>query len=191
MRRSLRLREKTPPLCPERKNKGRRKKQASPLVAGKAASPLVAGKAASPLVAGKAASPLVAGKAASPSVAGKAASPSVAGKAAEIKILQVLKEIKNLLSALVGRKKKARLSRSLRREVWRAHNGESESGKCFSCSAPISRVPGGWHCSHVRARAKGGEDTIENLRPCCPPCNIEMGVEHMFSYMERKSSRKK
>lgn len=34
------------------------------------------------------------------------------------------------------------------------------------------------------ARANGGEDTIENLRPICQPCNSSMGTRNMNEFIQ-------
>jgi len=39
-----------------------------------------------------------------------------------------------------------------------------------------------FHCGHVQAVSKGGDDGIINLRPICAPCNAAMGTTNMFEY---------
>jgi hypothetical protein len=48
---------------------------------------------------------------------------------------------------------------------------------------------GGWvsqlkfECGHVIPVSKGGENTLENLRPVCNQCNKSMGTTNLFEYV--------
>jgi hypothetical protein len=43
----------------------------------------------------------------------------------------------------------------------------------------------------VIAESKGGEMTVENLRPICATCNTSMKTEHMFDFKKRCGFGKK
>jgi 5-methylcytosine-specific restriction endonuclease McrA len=62
-------------------------------------------------------------------------------------------------------------------------DGEAFIGKCLHCGArlvvgldgePVSRAT----IEHVRPRAHGGTDALENLALACARCNSEKGVRH-------------
>lgn len=54
--------------------------------------------------------------------------------------------------------------------------------KCFCCRdetiTPFNFVAG-----HVIARARGGEYTVDNIKPICNLCNGSMGVQNMYEFM--------
>jgi len=35
-----------------------------------------------------------------------------------------------------------------------------------------------FHCDH-----NGGADSVENMRPICPSCNLSMGAEKIFEFI--------
>lgn len=76
------------------------------------------------------------------------------------------------------------LSKSLRREVWNKYCGKENVGWCYTCGKKITFKK--WHCSHVISRARGGMDNVENLRPCCPHCNLSMQTHNLYSYIDHK-----
>ena len=84
---------------------------------------------------------------------------------------------------LVARPPKPRIPPSTREAVWLLYQGNKEQGPCYCCQAKISRH-GGWHCSHVVASAKGGDESVDNLRPCCPHCNLSMGDQNLYVYIQ-------
>lgn len=79
------------------------------------------------------------------------------------------------------------LSKVIRQLVWNKYIGEKNGlGKCWCCrSKTISSFE--FEAGHVVARANGGEDTVENLRPICSLCNKSMGKENMLDYQKRQN----
>ena len=65
----------------------------------------------------------------------------------------------------------------IRNKVWVASNGESWYGKCHVCEETIAIT--GFHCGHDVAVSKGGETTVENMKPICSACNLSMGTKTM------------
>jgi len=74
----------------------------------------------------------------------------------------------------------------IRNGVWSRYHNEKITGYCYSCGIKIQRYNAGWHCSHVIARSKGGETTVDNMRPCCSTCNLSMGDQNMYVYILAK-----
>lgn len=81
---------------------------------------------------------------------------------------------------------KKNLTPQIRSSVWLHYFGNSNTGGCYCCGKLIKRYKG-WHCSHVIAKAKGGSNTLENLRPCCAHCNLSMGNQNMYAYIQNKN----
>lgn len=80
------------------------------------------------------------------------------------------------------KKTKLKIPQSLRIATWKKYVGE-EHGKaiCLCCkSAEISVFT--FHCAHVIAECKGGQLTLDNLRPVCPSCNLSMGNQNLIDY---------
>jgi 5-methylcytosine-specific restriction endonuclease McrA len=71
--------------------------------------------------------------------------------------------------------------------VWATYHGKKTTGRCYCCGTSISKKK--WHCSHVKADAKGGETNLNNLRTCCPHCNLSMGDQNLYTYMRDKDLR--
>ena len=42
-----------------------------------------------------------------------------------------------------------------------------------------------FHCGHIISYHNGGADSVENMRPICPSCNLSMGAENMDTFIER------
>lgn len=79
-------------------------------------------------------------------------------------------------------RKKERIPKALRDNVWRKYIGDNFLGQCYTCGCDIDYTKG-WHCSHVIAESKGGSTTIGNLRPCCRHCNLSMGTMNLYLYI--------
>ena len=66
--------------------------------------------------------------------------------------------------------------------VWNKYIGAAvNSTKCLSCREELISIRS-FHCGHVIAEAKGGDSTINNLRPICAPCNSSMGTMSMNEF---------
>lgn len=78
--------------------------------------------------------------------------------------------------------KRRALPPTLRAEVWRRYIGDHLDGICWCCERnPINAI-----CAveygHVIAHARGGADTVDNLRPICAACNKSMQTRDMMEY---------
>lgn len=82
-----------------------------------------------------------------------------------------------------SQKNRKRLPKAMRTQVWRAYNGDKIDSQCFVCTDDISID--NFEVGHNRAIAKGGTDTIGNLRSICGKCNKAMGTESITSYKRR------
>lgn len=78
---------------------------------------------------------------------------------------------------------RARIPKEMRDKVWNVYHGEKNIGVCYCCNKQIERYHAGWHCAHVKADVKGGPTIVENLRTCCPHCNLSMGDQNLYVYI--------
>lgn len=85
-----------------------------------------------------------------------------------------------------GAHKRDHISPKVRDAVWDAYHGDSNKGICYCCGVLIQRYNAGWHCSHVKAVSKKGDTSIDNLRPCCRHCNLSMGDQNLYVYIQQQ-----
>ena len=81
---------------------------------------------------------------------------------------------------------RSQIPRKTRDMVWTKYHGTGDKGVCYCCGIFINRYNGSWHCAHVQARSKLGDFSIENLRTCCPRCNISMGNQNLYTYIKQE-----
>lgn len=76
--------------------------------------------------------------------------------------------------------KKKPISKALRMAVWQEYIGIQEA-YCYCCR--IQKInPFRFQCGHNVAECKGGETTVENLRPVCDLCNSSMGTKNLEEF---------
>lgn len=86
---------------------------------------------------------------------------------------------------------KKSIPKPLKDLVWETYVGNDiATTKCLCCENNEIRM-NNFHCGHVIADSKGGEMTVENLRPICATCNASMKTEHMFDFKKRCGFGKK
>ena len=73
------------------------------------------------------------------------------------------------------------LPKAVRLFIWDRHIGKgSRDGPCCVCGNCIKIEY--MHAAHVVAVANGGTNHVDNLRPCCPTCNLSMGVRNLDEF---------
>ena len=80
---------------------------------------------------------------------------------------------------------KTNIPKIKKQEVWYHYIGD-EIGKikCLCCNInDITQLE--FHCGHILPKSKGGEMSLNNLRPICSKCNLSMGNENMIEFMNR------
>jgi hypothetical protein len=85
-----------------------------------------------------------------------------------------------------GKHKKDVIPKRVREAVWKKYHNDSNTGICYACGITIQRYNRGWHCSHILSDVKGGEEIVENMRTCCPHCNLSMGSQNLYVYIKEK-----
>ncbi len=66
------------------------------------------------------------------------------------------------------------IPKSIKAQIWQIYNQNSKIGKCYVCDRPIT--DDNFDVGHNTAVANEGDNSIENLRPICRPCNSSMGT---------------
>ena len=91
-------------------------------------------------------------------------------------VINPISHARTLSSESRGKKKQA-IPSLMRTAVWNRWIGiEKGQVKCPYCQIN-SITPFFFECGHVLAEAKGGEVSVENLRPICRECNGKMGTQ--------------
>lgn len=94
-----------------------------------------------------------------------------------------LPKIKKEIPKKINSKEK-RVPKKLKIEIWNKFIGKKHGiGSCYVCNDEIDSKH--FEAGHIKARAKGGETTIENLRPVCEPCNKSIGSMNMDDYKDK------
>ena len=89
--------------------------------------------------------------------------------------------------AACNRKRVTEVMNPIRLRTWLNVNGLARRSRCYCCSkTELDMVSSEWHVGHVKSACSGGLSEISNLRPICSDCNLDMGTEDMYEYMERK-----
>jgi len=83
-----------------------------------------------------------------------------------------------------GGGRRCSVKQNIRQLVWNSHIGaDYGSALCFCCGA-TQITPFNFECGHVVARAKGGKDSVTNLRPICGLCNRSMATMNMIEFQK-------
>lgn len=79
---------------------------------------------------------------------------------------------------------KKHISQKLRKQVWEKEFGTSFQNCCpiKDCSNIIKNDKYAWHAGHVVSEHHGGLTVLDNLRPICPQCNLDMGTCNWTDY---------
>lgn len=79
-----------------------------------------------------------------------------------------------------------KISEAMRNRIWEEYlDGKAYVAKCWCCRRKdISRKE--YHAGHIVAVVHGGTNVIQNLRPICADCNLDMKETNMFQYMRDK-----
>jgi 5-methylcytosine-specific restriction endonuclease McrA len=78
--------------------------------------------------------------------------------------------------------RRKKIPKHIKTLVWNKYIGpDAASAECVSCrTVKISNRS--FHCGHVIAESRGGDMTINNLRPICEHCNGSMGTQSMNEF---------
>lgn len=72
------------------------------------------------------------------------------------------------------------LSAELKSAIW-----EKSQGRCWYCGKQCNPFTD-MHIDHVRARSKGGTDTLDNLVIACVRCNIDKRDLYVYEFRRKR-----
>jgi len=98
--------------------------------------------------------------------------------------------IDNTITPFHQFKIKNKIPPKIRMCVWYRYFGNKENGECPICNKEIKVGKNGFHCGHITSHANGGNISIDNLRPLCSDCNIDMGKKNWDVYVKKLSNQK-
>jgi hypothetical protein len=81
-----------------------------------------------------------------------------------------------------NKRRKYKLSKTTRTLVWKKYIGFQTAETLCLCCQSNSINCFDFQCGHVVARALGGDDSVENLRPICSICNGSMRTMNMMEF---------
>jgi len=96
---------------------------------------------------------------------------------------------KDLRKLVFGEEKSRRkIPKHVRDMVWARYIGADKAeGKCCVCGRTIHITD--FEVGHNKAKAKGGSDRIDNLRPICRRCNLSMGTMSIEAFKRKYFSK--
>lgn len=81
--------------------------------------------------------------------------------------------------------KRKTISKPLKELVWDTYIGKDERyGKCLCCGINQISITN-FDCAHKISVANGGDNSVQNLRPCCSVCNKSMGKEDFDEFKKQ------
>ena len=86
----------------------------------------------------------------------------------------------------IFKKGKKRISRRLKDQCWIKEYNNKVFGICPipTCNVEIFKNEHNlWHAGHIISEYNGGETDINNLRPICKLCNLDMGSMNWDDYI--------
>ncbi len=96
-----------------------------------------------------------------------------------------IKQATTVTRAVGGGRKKTTIPKSIKEKIWHKYVGRNRTeAPCLVCRDEKISIMN-FHAGHVVAEANGGETTVENLRPICSRCNLQMGSMNMNDYCMR------
>lgn len=79
--------------------------------------------------------------------------------------------------------KRKALPSTVRQTLWTQTFGDCMTGTCYVCSTEISFC--NFDAGHVVSVARGGSDSINNLRCVCRACNLSMGTMNIHDFKNK------
>ena len=86
-----------------------------------------------------------------------------------------------LKSKKTSRKRKQKIPKVLKDQVWEYTNGEKGTAKCYVCNHTKIKM-NNFTCGHIIPESKGGKMEVNNLKPICSKCNLQMGTQNLEEF---------
>jgi hypothetical protein len=82
------------------------------------------------------------------------------------------------------KKLKRKTPKKMRSNLWQHYHGNNNKGICYVCGIEITSTDN-WQMAHVIAHFNGGLAELTNLRTCCAKCNLAMGTQNLYAFIEQ------
>ena len=86
---------------------------------------------------------------------------------------------------------KANVPKALREQVWIKYIGKKYNSKCYVHWCKNEMDVFNFHIGHNIPESKGGDLSIENLRPICSRCNLSMSNNYTIDEWQNLSKPEK
>ena len=103
-------------------------------------------------------------------------------KSDELADMSIEKEASDTSEPLHVRRKN--IPKHIKTLVWNKYVGSSVAEASCMCCREAKITCRSFHCGHVIAESKGGNMTINNLRPVCADCNLSMSTRSMNEFTQ-------
>lgn len=84
----------------------------------------------------------------------------------------------------INHQRRTSVRQNIRQLVWNSHIGAVHGSSLCQCCGATQISPFNFEVGHIVARAKGGKDSVENLRPICGLCNRSMQTMNLFEFQK-------
>jgi len=88
----------------------------------------------------------------------------------------------NEIPTHTSRRKRKQINKALRLRIWNEKALVNDC-KCYVCKCDITQ--NNFHTAHIIPYSSGGENKFDNLEATCETCNLQMGDEHMYTYINK------
>jgi hypothetical protein len=92
------------------------------------------------------------------------------------------------LAPLKGGKKKEKISKETREQIWERYIGDKAKADCPVCRKRTIRMTD-FSAGHIVAEACGGPTDSSNLMPICGNCNSRMSTMNLYEYCHKEFGR--
>ena len=80
------------------------------------------------------------------------------------------------------------INTKLKNQIWLEEFEAKNSGNCpiWECKKVLDKsVSNSWQCGHLISVKNGGSNKLENFRPICPACNLQMSDTNWDEYVDK------
>ena len=87
-------------------------------------------------------------------------------------------------------KKKQRIPKAIREQVWIQNFGEKFKHKCYISWCKNNVNVFDFHVGHNKPESKGGSLALSNLKPICARCNLSMSNNYTITQWQKLNKKK-
>lgn len=92
---------------------------------------------------------------------------------------------RNTIKLIKNANKKKFIPHSLKIKVWNRWIGKDVGSTTCPCCEVNEITQMNFNCGHIQAESKGGDQSVDNLKPVCQSCNSSMGTQNMDDFKNK------